>query len=540
MGCSGLGVDMDPEIDEWVRDLKAVLEKYRPHPDAGLAAATASLGRKKYVESVVRQQRYIQSSGMAEIGTTAEVEMARVFVTPRMAAQGETAREPWQKERQTWSADHLVTAEGASHRLVILGGPGTGKTTLLEGMALASAGGSELGWAKEVPKLLPVFYRIRDLDRDRETHGAMWSCIQQQCSRQMGEQLPAGFFHRQMEAGGLAVLFDGLDEAGSLARRNELVDRIAEFAEGLSGNSRVIVTSRPHDYKHRFEGASWRHYELCEFNDTEIQSFIQGWRAIHEPHRAQAVEKGERLWRALQGRQDILPLARNALLLTMIVRVHFGLGALPDSRLGLYEKCTETLLKHWAEPKGLEPSPIDFTQKHKLLQKLAYEMQGEAERLSGEMALQISRADLAGRFRGFLEDEGCPDAFHLVEKLIVRLHARDAILVAVWHGPAGPGPVRVRASVVSGILRGVLDGARDEGSGVPGGFVSGPGGMERDAVPGGGAASGPSPPGDAAGAAQGGSRGVCDGVPASGAAGAAVAAGVGAVFVAPYMGGPGK
>src|SRR5260370_15715140 len=142
-----------------------------------------------------------------------------------------------------------------------------------------------------------------------------------------------------------------------------------------------------------------------------------------------AVEKGERLWRALQGRQDILPLARNALLLTMIVRVHFGLGALPDSRLGLYEKCAETLLKHWAEPKGLEPSPIDFTQKHKLLQKLAYEMQGEAERLSGEMALQISRADLAGRFRGFLEDEGCPDAFHLVEKVIVRLHARDAILV---------------------------------------------------------------------------------------------------------------
>jgi hypothetical protein len=141
------------------------------------------------------------------------------------------------------------------------------------------------------------------------------------------------------------------------------------------------------------------------------------------------VEKGEILWNALKGRQDILPLARNALLLTRIVRVHFGLGALPDSRLGLYEKCTETLLKHWAEPKGLEPSPIDFTRKHKLLERLAYEMQCEAEKLSGAMALQISRADLARRFRSFLEDEGSPNAFHLVEAVIHRLHARDAVLV---------------------------------------------------------------------------------------------------------------
>jgi hypothetical protein len=440
-GCPAPKGDLHGEIDSWVRDLKAMVEEnaeYRHRYQIGvqdkLSRSEAviendSVARKKYIESVVRQHRYIRFSGMAEVGAMAEVEMARVFVTPRVVDPVRFVDKHGTKEPKPLAANRLVTAKKASRRLVILGGPGTGKTTLLEAIALAFAGGSEFGWAKDVPKLLPVFYRIRDLDRDREAHGSIWDCIHYQCERRMGEALPAGFFHRQMEAGGIVLLFDGLDEAGSLARRNDIVDMIAEFAEGLSGNSRVIVSSRPHDYRHRFEGATWRHYELCEFDDKEIQSFIQGWRAVHEPDKAAAVEKGEILWNALKGRKDILPLARNALLLTMIVRVHFGLGALPDSRLGLYEKCTETLLKHWAEPKGLEPSPIDFTQKHKLLQKLAYEMQGEAGQLSGEMALQISRADLARRFQNFLEDEGCPDAFHLVEAVIHRLHARDAVLV---------------------------------------------------------------------------------------------------------------
>jgi hypothetical protein len=56
-------------------------------------------------------------------------------------------------------------------------------------------------------------------------------------------------------------------------------------------------------------------------------------------------------------------------------------------------------------------------------------MQGEAEQLGDEMVLQIARDDLTQRFGTYLDDEGCLDAFHLVEKVVHRLHARDAILV---------------------------------------------------------------------------------------------------------------
>ena len=85
--------------------------------------------------------------------------------------------------------------------------------------------------------------------------------------------MPLGFFHRRMESQGLILLFDGLDETGTAARRSEIVELITAFAENLSAKSRVIVTSRPHDYRHRF---NYPHYDLCEFDDTEIQSCIQG------------------------------------------------------------------------------------------------------------------------------------------------------------------------------------------------------------------------------------------------------------------------
>jgi formylglycine-generating enzyme required for sulfatase activity len=432
-GCPPPDGNLSQEIDSWVGELRELLKDEgvgAPRPDPRPSEAPVendTLARQKYLTWVSREHRNIQFSGMAVVDEQSEVELARVFVMPRLIRQSDSNKPA--AEKPAAAANKILTAKKCPPRLVILGGPGSGKTTLLEALALAFIQTKPFPWAHKFPNLLPVFYRIRDLDKDLETHGTIWDCIQHQCSRRMGETLPLGFFLRQMQTGGIALLFDGLDEASSLARRNQIVDLIGALADRLPPTSRVLVTSRPHDYRHRFESAGWAHFELAQFDDAEIQTFIKGWQDIHEPDQAAAEQKGSDLWKALESRKDILPLARNALLLTMIVRVHFGLGALPDSRLGLYEKCTETLLKHWARAAGLPESPIDTPQKHKLLARLAYEMQGEVEKLDPGLALQISRSDLARKFETYLRDEGCPNAFHLVERVVDRLHARDAILV---------------------------------------------------------------------------------------------------------------
>ena len=439
--------DLHEALYGWVRDLRTLLEEsqeYRREFDLPLRNAIRELGQyeavirndsvalKRYLASVVKQHRYVRFAGMAEVSGPDEVEMSRIFVMPRVVEQtGSGAR-----EAKPAAAHRLLAGGNAPRRLVILGGPGSGKTTLLESFCLALAHGAleqssaaSFSWAGGLPRLVPVFYRIRDLERDLETQRTIWDALRHDCSRKTGQNLPLDFFPRQMERGPLMLLFDGLDEAASPARRNQMVERIEAFVDGLTAESRVMVTSRPHDYRRRFEAAAYRHYELCEFDDDEIQKFVQGWRTVHEPDRTAAVEKGEALWKALQAREDILPLARNALLLTMIVRVHFGLGALPDSRLKLYEKCSETLLKHWAAAKDLPASPIDFYQKRRFLSQLAFDMQGEAEKLAEGVTLQIRRAELERRLERFLREKGAGDTLNVVETIVDRLHAHDAILV---------------------------------------------------------------------------------------------------------------
>jgi hypothetical protein len=440
-GCPAPRTDLHETLYAWVRDLRTLLEdapEYVREFDLPLQNAIRELGQyeavvrndsealRQYLASVVKQHRYVRFAGMAEVSGPDEVEMSRVFVMPRVVRRADAKPKPV-------AAYKLLSATKAPRRAVILGGPGSGKTTLLESFSLALAQGAAapFAWARGLPRLVPIFYRIRDLDRDLETHRTIWDAIRHDCSRRMGLNLPQDFFPRQMERGALMLLFDGLDEAASPARRNRIVELIETFADHLTPESRAMVTSRPHDYRRRFEAAAYRHYELCEFDDGEIQTFVQGWRSVHEPDRTKAAEKGGRLWTALEGRKDILPLARNALLLTMIVRVHFGLGALPDSRLKLYEKCSETLLKYWGEAKEDMPaSPMDFHQKRRFLSQLAFEMQGEsAERLAEGVALQIRRGDLARRLERFLREGGARDTLKLVDAIVDRLHARDAILV---------------------------------------------------------------------------------------------------------------
>ena len=166
------------------------------------------------------------------------------------------------------------------------------------------------------------------------------------------------------------------------------------------------------------------------FNDGEIQQFLRGWCLFHEPNRAAADEEAQRLWQAVEAQPRIKELADNALLLTMIVRVHWWLRALPDSRLDLYVKCADTLLKHWLVAAGFAGGPLGLDEKKRFLAQLAFELQdaaGEGE--WGEGVLQISAPDLTKKLRSFLVESRGPGHAGEAEELIERLHARDAILV---------------------------------------------------------------------------------------------------------------
>ncbi len=284
-------------------------------------------------------------------------------------------------------------------------------------------------WAKDTGKL-PVFQRIRDLAPRRKNAPSFAACLHG-LAADLCANLPDGFFEREADTNGLLLLLDGLDEATDAQTRYNLTQEIDSYADSLPEWSAMIVTSRPFDYeKRRLDAQTFAHFDLCEFDDPEIERFVRRWSSAHAESEEAAKTSAEKLLAALEARKNLRELARNALRLAMVIRVHFGHGQLPENRLELYDKCADTLLDKWHEPAGLGPSSADVELKRQFLASLAFQLQSEdagaGMRQQGQ-ALRVERGELEHKLAAFLAEQ---DAKHISPKAVIdRLYKRDALLV---------------------------------------------------------------------------------------------------------------
>ena len=87
----------------------------------------------------------------------------------------------------------------------------------------------------------------------------------------------------------------------------------------------------------------YRHLEIIEFNDQQIQHFLSAW----EPDMP-GDKSIEHFLRTLRERPRIMAIARNPLLLTMIAYLYTDTAfVLPHSRTEFYSESTKLLLDKW-------------------------------------------------------------------------------------------------------------------------------------------------------------------------------------------------
>ena len=203
------------------------------------------------------------------------------------------------------------------------------------------------------------------------------------------------FFEYYLESGKAVLLFDGLDELPTPNFKKQIRNRIRNLTATYPGNT-TIVTSRVYGYQgpFRFEDSKFAHHRLAKLQDEEIKQFVHDWydARLEKPHDRK--EYLDSLLAILRNDQHIAirDLARNPLLLTIMVLVHRIDAVLPDERHVLYQKCTETLLNTWHtwkfhEMDRLHRAKVD-QQNMQRMQAIAYwmhhEMGGEA---SGQQAV---------------------------------------------------------------------------------------------------------------------------------------------------------
>ena len=215
--------------------------------------------------------------------------------------------------------------------LVLMGGPGSGKTTFLNFVALCMAG-ELLGLATanlkllrtpippepdddtdKRPKpqrwthqgLLPVRVLLRDFAADLPPAGtpisadALWHFIVKQLPELL--QRHADDLQAELLGKGGLILLDGLDEVPDALRRREQVKQaIQEFA-GVYRNCRFLVTSRTYAYQRQ----DWK---LNGFAERELLPFTP--RADRTLHRHLVRAHGQDLFRLTeadaQARAEVL------------------------------------------------------------------------------------------------------------------------------------------------------------------------------------------------------------------------------------------
>lgn len=225
--------------------------------------------------------------------------------------------------------------------LMVLGGPGVGKSTFLRKIGLEALKGQQGGFQHES---IPVFIELKSFTSSKID-------IEEAISE---EFRICGFPHPQeataelLEKGKLLILLDGLDEVPAKIM-NQAIGQIQDFVDRYDKN-RFIVTCRTAAYRHNFR--RFTDVAMAEFNDSQISYFIQNWFQSEED---QKIGTAQKCWEILQKTENLAAkeLAHTPLLLTLLCLVYDHSQNFPNNRSSLYRKALRVLLEEWAAEKRI-------------------------------------------------------------------------------------------------------------------------------------------------------------------------------------------
>lgn len=255
----------------------------------------------------------------------------------------------------------LFTYAGATPRFVVLGGPGTGKTTLMKSLLMSMLNGT---CAESMNNLIPVFVALRKLSSSQQSvEGAIVSAFAE-------HHFPGAesFIRAALEQGRMVIVLDGLDEVGS--NREFVVSQIQDFCRWDSNNHRnhVVVTCRENSYITEDLRDEMPDVVRVEpFAAYHMRVFLRGWPAYHG-------KVAMNLFGPIQGDRQIREICSNPLLLTILTGLYFEAEnfELPSSRDRFYVEAIRELLEKRPARRALKQA-FGAYDKQQILQRVALE-----------------------------------------------------------------------------------------------------------------------------------------------------------------------
>ncbi|MEM7725326.1 MAG: NACHT domain-containing NTPase [Cyanobacteria bacterium P01_A01_bin.45] len=252
-------------------------------------------------------------------------------------------------------------------KLMVLGKPGSGKTTFLQSIAI--------GCNQRLLEsdCVPIFVRLKYFTEDTK-QGEELSLTNYLIQEFIDCGVSESELIQILTHGKALVLLDGLDEV-SEEFSSSLIKEIRYFSERFYHN-RIIITCRVAALQYKFKG--FNEVEIADFDRNQIANFVEKWffKVANNSLLDGKKKASEFMYKLeLPGNEQIKELATTPILLNLTCLVFQSAGDLLIQRSELYKQGLELLLVRWDEARGIKRDEVyrnlSLLHKLKLLSNIA-------------------------------------------------------------------------------------------------------------------------------------------------------------------------
>lgn len=339
-------------------------------------------------------------------------------------------------EQSRLTADNLSRISAISElnkhkRLIILGYPGSGKSTFVRFITMCMAGeligrqdaglslltsplptnSGEVKQHWSHGPLVPVLVYLRELvarlpqdfSGQSATVAHLWDYIQEDLKAAGLENFLPELQKMWLLEEGILFL-DGLDEVPEANQQREFIRNLIRLLAQTYPKVRIVVTSRTYAYQNPpHQLSEFMTTQLDSFSENQIRYFVDAWYKSVAKLRNLSLSdmqgRAEQLKLSIFNNRYLNELAKRPLLLTLIASLHTWRGGnLPQYREELYAYAVDLLLDWWEAPKVIRneqgklinPQPslsewlqVDREKVRQLINRLAFEAHSSQLYLQG-------------------------------------------------------------------------------------------------------------------------------------------------------------
>ncbi|MUG92644.1 NACHT domain-containing protein [Scytonema sp. UIC 10036] len=313
-------------------------------------------------------------------------------------------------------------------KLMVLGKPGSGKTTFLQSIAIRCNNGDFK------PDCLPFFVSLKSFAEDTNASAniSLLNYLGQSAKTcEILEQEIETILHY----GKAIILLDGLDEVTN-KESDKVIKEIRYFTEHFYKNQ-IVISCRIAAQKYKFKG--FTQVEIADFTKSQIWAFVEKWflsTAKAYPLRGKVLAADFMQKLELPENYHIKELVTIPILLNLTCLVFQQFKHFPRLRSELYRQGLDLLLVRWDEARGIKRDEfyhnLSLLQKIKLLSHIAASTFARSSYFFSESQIQ----QLIGNYLSHLGQAPTDvDALQLDSKAVLKsIEAQHGLLVEQARG----------------------------------------------------------------------------------------------------------